>query len=410
MSAVLVLVALLTGCGSSLKGGPVAHASSAAEASSCPATVLETLGKVLARVYREGVSSERTAAAEHLIAASVGLREAIERDNPAGARIAAQALLKTGHMTNLRVVHDGRTLVNVGGRALAPLHGTLLGAAGTPVATYTTSVWSDSGFLDEARGVAEGLIALRAGERSIDGSFAIAPGSLPNAGTLTRANVHYQFTSFPAEEYPSSALRIYVLRAVRSTTSLCGQTSEDTLVNTLERVATLIYAAETGPHRTEQVRRIQSYRPLLEAVARHEPVATHAAVAILLHHHVVRLRVLDAEGQLLIDDGGPYVLAPVRALLRLNGRRIGSIVLSIQDDEGYLRLTRRLAGLHVLMYMTSPTGPELVKNSLGPNPGVVPASGSYRYRGHTFRVFTVPAEAFPSGPLTIRVLVPIPYS
>jgi hypothetical protein len=61
----------------------------------------------------------------------------------------------------------------------------------------------------------------------------------------------------------------------------------------------------------------------------------------------------------------------------------------------------------VLMYMSP--GNQLVKNSLGPLPGYVPASGSYTYRGNSFRVFTVHADEFPSGPLTIRVLVPLPY-
>jgi hypothetical protein len=84
-------------------------------------------------------------------------------------------------------------------------------------------------------------------------------------------------------------------------------------------------------------------------------------------------------------------------------------VLSIQDDEGYMRLTRRLAGLRVLMYVNSPRA-QLVKNSLGRSPGTVPASGPYEYRGRRFQVFTVNARAFPSGPLTIRVLIPIPYS
>jgi hypothetical protein len=96
----------------------------------------------------------------------------------------------------------------------------------------------------------------------------------------------------------------------------------------------------------------------------------------------------------------------VGAPLRLAGRTIGSFVLSIQDDEGYLRLTRRLVGLSVLMRM----GGELVKNSLGPDPGAVPASGAYRYRGRSFRVFTIAATAFPAGPLAIQVLVPIPYT
>ena len=57
------------------------------------------------------------------------------------------------------------------------------------------------------------------------------------------------------------------------------------------------------------------------------------------------------------------------------------------------------------MYM----GSTLVKNSLGPTPGTVPASGTYHHRGRTFRVFTLHAKAFPSGPLRIVVLIPIPY-
>ena len=119
---------------------------------------------------------------------------------------------------------------------------------------------------------------------------------------------------------------------------------------------------------------------------------------------------VSAGGHLLADVGGPYVLAPVQAPLRLHGKRIGELVLSIQDDEGYLRLAKRLVGLDVLMYMSSSAHPVLVKNSLGPDPGTVPASGTYDYRGHTFRVFTLDARSFPSGPLRVSVLVPIPYS
>jgi len=68
----------------------------------------------------------------------------------------------------------------------------------------------------------------------------------------------------------------------------------------------------------------------------------------------------------------------------------------------------RLAGLDVLMYV-NPPHLQLVKNSVGPAPGTVPPGGPYHYRGSTFDVFTLHAQAFPSGPLLIRVLVPIPY-
>ena len=397
----------LAGCGSTQTSSTVA---ATGPPKSCPETVLEALGHVVKRVYREGVSSERTATAKNLIAASSALREAVEGDNAAAARAAAQALLATGHLTNLRVTRGTHTLADLGAPALAPVHGTLTGAGGTSIASYVTSVWSDSGFLAESRGIGEGVVAIRAHEHSVGGSFALPAGKIPAQGTLKLGKVAYQYTSFHAETYPSGSARVYLLKPVSSTAGLCGASSEDTLVNTLSRVAKLIYAGEAGGRTVPQIRRVQSDQPLLRAVAAGDPAATKLAVESLLNEHIVRLRVL-AGGKLLSDVGGPYVLAPVSAPLRLGGRTIGSFVLSIQDDEGYLRLTRRLAGLDVLMYMdVSPGHPQLVKNSLGPSPGTVPDSGSYTYRGRTFRVFTLHAAAFPSGPLLIHVLIPIPYS
>ena len=140
-------------------------------------------------------------------------------------------------------------------------------------------------------------------------------------------------------------------------------------------------------------------------MAARDPEATRLAINNLLTEHIVRLRV-SVGGRLLRDVGGPYVLAPVSGVLRHGDREIGTFVLSIQDDEGYLRLARRLGGMYVLMYM----GHTLVKNSLGPAPGPVPEAGPFSYRGRRFQVFTLHASAFPSGPLTIKVLVPIPYA
>ncbi len=417
--ALLGALVLLAGCGSAFRVDPAARVIAAVDPqtagppSACATAVLATVSSVLQRVYREGISSERTGSARYLISTSTALREAVEDGDKAGARAAAKALLATGHLTNLRVIRATRTFINIGGPALAPLHGTLLGADGLPIASYVASVWADSGFLTEAGGITQGLVVLRAGGRSIGGSPALAAGALPDEGTLTREGVHYAFSSFPAEAYPSGPVRVYVLVPLSTSAALCGRTRQDTTVNTLRRVAQLIYAGETGESAQKQVRRVQRNRALLEAVARREPEAARLAVDALLNEHIVRLRV-SAGGQLLSDVGGPYVLGPVSAPLRLGGRTIGSLVLSIQDDEGYLRLARRLAGLDVLMYMNvNGARQQLVKDSLGPAPGpalaTVPADGAFAYEGRSFRVFTVHAEAFPSGPLTIRVLVPIPY-
>jgi hypothetical protein len=403
-AAVLVVVAVLAGCGSATK-----RASAEGPPKSCQATVLDTLGRVLARVYREGIFSERTASARHMIEASLPLRQALEADSPTAARIAARELLATGHMTNLLISRGTHKLVELGGSALTPLSGTIKDAQGNTLGSYLTSVWSNAGFIAEGNGVAEGTVALRSGSTQIGGTLALPPGPLGSEGTVTIAGVPYQYTSFPGAAYPSGKISVFLLRSVSSTSALCGSSSLETTANTLGRIANLIYTAEGGRRTLAQVRRVQRDQPLLHAVARRDPTATRTAVEALLHHHLVRLRVLAPDGTLLVDDGGPFVLAPVTAPLRLGGKKIGSIVLSIQDDEGYKRLLGRLVGLKVLMYMGDAAHQKLVKNSLGPNPGNVPASGDYSYRGNDFRVFTVHAEAFPSGPLTIRVLIPIPY-
>jgi hypothetical protein len=403
------VIATLGGCGTSRS---VAHASDAASSSApvasttCAATVVDALGRIAQRVYDEGVSSERTATAVHLVTASLPLRQAVQAGDAQATRTAERALLATGHMTNLKVMRGGRVLAAVGGpHALAPLSGTLTEAAGTPIATFLASVWADSSFISEITGIDEGSIALRAGGHSLAGSFPLPRGELSTEGSLIERHVKYRYTSFPVAVYPAGELRAYVLRSYPSIAALCGHSREDALVNTVSRVAENIYTAESGRRAQVAVRRVQRDQALLRAVAAHEPFATQRAIEGLLNHHIVRLRV-SAGGRLLSDVGGPYVLAPVRAPLRLGGHTIGSFVLSIQDDEGYKRLSKRLAGVDVLMYM----GSELVKNSLGPNPGDVPSSGTYHYRGLTFRVYTFHAQSFPSGPLKINVLIPIPYT
>ncbi|MGH2904636.1 MAG: hypothetical protein ACRDK7_13795 [Solirubrobacteraceae bacterium] len=424
--AIALLLALAIGYVASNDDDPPARANGDVQlggaSSPCGATVLQALSQVTQRVYDEGVSSERTEIALRLVKGSHALREAVEHDDSSAARTAAQALLAGGHLTNLTVTRGGRTLASVGAKgALAPLHGSILDASGAPIASFVTSVWADRGFLSELKGVVEGDIALREGNRSLDGSFEMPAGAIPPAGTLTEHGTVFQYASFPAAVYPSGSgsgsgsLRVYILRTAASTAHFCGASTQDTLVNTLSRVAALIYAGEIGPHALLQVHGAQHNSALLKAVAERNPIATRKAVVGLVydHSHIVRLRV-SAGGHLLADVGGPYVLGPVSAPLRLHGKQIGELVLSIQDDEGYLRLARRLVGIDVLMYM-HPTGthPELVKNSLGPGVGglsSIPASGTYHYRGQTFAVFTFDARAFPAGTLRIRELIPLPYS
>jgi hypothetical protein len=417
------LLVCLGGCGSSAKIGavtratpiPLAHDASHA----CASTALEALGHVAVRVYREGLSSERTRAAQRLIAGSRALREAVAHADPVATRAAAQALVASGHLTNLRVVRGARTLADVGApAALAPLSGTLHDAHGNALATFLASVWADDGYLAETQGLTEGRVALRARGSSIAGSFALGPGEPPPLGALVVGGVAYRYTSFPAAAFPAGTLRVYVLRSLRSLAPLCGRTPQDTTVDAISRIARLVYDGEAGHRAQIQVQRVQRDPALLRAVSRSDPAATRRAVVALLNQHIVRLRVLAGSGtraqrvspgsvggRLLSDVGGPFVLAPVRAPLRLRGRTIGNFVLSIQDDLGYLLLARRLAGMQVLMRR----GGAAIMSSLRPAPTAVPTRGPFGYQGRSYRAFTFRAEAFPSGPLQITVLIPIPY-
>jgi len=426
-------------------------------ARACSQAVLGALGDVADNVYREGVSSARTASALSMITHSIPLREAIERDEPRAVRTAAQALIASGHMTDLIVTStttgpgtgpgtssgtgpvpspdpgpgtagpakngNGRVLTDAGpAGALAPLHGSILGATGAPIASFVASVWADEGFLDETNGIAEGLTVLRAHGHTVAGSLALPTGALPAAGELTVKGTDYRYTSFAAGAYPTgNPLRVYLFRSVSSIAPLCAHTPTGTIVNTVSRVARLIYDGEIGASALKQMRRVQHNQPLLRAVAAREPEATRLAIDKLLNEHIVRIRVT-VGGQLLSDVGGPHVLAPVRAPLRLAGKTIGEVTISIQDDLGYLLLAQRLAGLRVVMYadptpagstaepLPGSTRPQVVMSSFQTPPAQIPAAGSLRYRGHDYRVYTLHAEAFPSGPLRIAVLIPIPYS
>ena len=188
---------------------------------------------------------------------------------------------------------------------------------------------------------------------------------------------------------------------------------EATLVNTLEHIAKLIYEGEIGAAhaRADPARAAQPGAAAAVAAPRPaaDPRRDLQRCSTPPHRAHARQR---AGGKLLSDVGGPYVLAPVTAPLRLHGRTIGSAVLSIQDDEGYLRLTRRLAGLRVLMYMDGASGqPNSSRTASARRPGSVPAERPLRTTaGSTSGCSRSTPTAFPSGPLTIRVLIPIPYS
>ncbi len=200
---------------------------------------------------------------------------------------------------------------------------------------------------------------------------------------------------------------MYLLKSIASIAPLCGATRQDTLVNTLSRVATLIYTSEARRARAPQVHRVQHDQPLLRAVARARPARDAQAVEHLLTSTSCACASAPADG-CWRTSAARTCSRRCSAPLRLNGRQIGSIVLSIQDDEGYKRLAGRLAGLRRADVHEPAPIRQLVKNSLGPAPGAVPASGSYRYRGRTLPRVHAARPGVPVGSAADRRADPDP--
>lgn len=190
----------------------------------------------------------------------------------------------------------------------------------------------------------------------------------------------------------------------------CGPAAAEVLARTAGSVATRIYAGElSGSETLSDKSQVEHFTPLLAAVASGERAAVNAAVSSLVfsHTHVVRLRVTRG-GVVLADVGGPYILAPVSGTLRFHGRPVGSYVLSVQDDLGYVKLETRFIGAPLILRTGARTVP--VEGVLAPGPASIPDHGPVNYRNTSYEAFSFNASAFPSGPLRISLLLPIPSS
>ena len=187
----------------------------------------------------------------------------------------------------------------------------------------------------------------------------------------------------------------------------CGSAGAEVLALTAGAVAQRIYAAEEHSAEVESDKRqIETYAPLLSAVESGERAAIETAVHHLVysHTHIVRLRV-DHGSQLLFDEGGPYILAPVAGTLRSRGETIGHFVFSVQDDLGYVKLVTRFLG--VPLVLRDESGQVPVEGLLSPGPATIPDHGPVSYRGASYQAYSFDAGDYPSGRLRVSLLLPV---
>ena len=430
---------LLAGCGSAAAPDPPPAAKPRAAsmtAQACASTLAATYGTVARRVYHEGNSSTTQRLNVGLVRRSRTLRAAVLADDPAAAAVAAKALIATGHVARLLVRdRSGRVLADVGaGTALAPAHVMLRDAAGGAIGTALVSDQSAVALVSTVDNLTNGGASVRDGTTVIAGDRRADGVHLPAAGLVDARGTMYAAWSFPARGFPSGTWKIVMLRSVSNPRAPCGATAIATVETAIGRAITHIYQGErSGTVLQAQARRVQANAPLLDAVAARNPAAARVAIDHLLTQHIVRIRVTIG-GRTLVNVGGPFVLAPDTVPLRRGDRTIGEATLSVQDDLGYVLLARRLVHVQVVVRLppsltitpaqarkvaisSRRVGGYQVTVRAGAQPvmttvaaaGTIPASGPVTIGGSSYEAFTLKATAFPTGPLPIVALIPIPY-
>jgi hypothetical protein len=420
--AFLTTIGLLAGCGSAAATHSATSASLAAPgaasghsrsalansttsatspaSASCATTVAGTLGTVATRVYREAAGGSIVAEAIHRVQSSSALAGAIDSGNAAAAASALRGLL-AGQIIRVEVLRGGHVFARAGsGSAIAPVHGSIPGTS----ATFILSTQPDHAYLQVVHQLTGAQVLLLGGGGqplggTIGGSL---PAGVPTTGPLTLAGQSYQAFTLPGAVYPSGPLRIVLLTP--SATISCPGSTAQARVETLGHVGERIYQEELhSPDVIATLHHMESSTVFQRAVAAGDAKATRAAIVDFFgqHIHVVRVRVT-VGSKLLIDLGGPFVLAPVHGTLRSGGRVVGHFAYAIQDDAGYLRLARLFTGADILMR----TGSRQVMGTLDPGPPSVPDRGEVTYRGHAYQAYSFLGEAFPEGPLRISLLLP----
>ncbi len=192
--------------------------------------------------------------------------------------------------------------------------------------------------------------------------------------------------------------------------SPCGPASAAAVASVDGAVARGIYAGELRSSEVSaDIAHITGSQALLSALASGNEAAVYTAVHTIVytpHWHIVRLRVV-MSGRVLADVGGPDIIAPVSGTLRWRGRALGTYVMSVQDDVGFVKLVSRFIGVPVDLYR----GGAFLMGTLQPAPpSTLSAGATLTVAGNAYYDYAFDAGAFPSGALRVALLVPRPTS
>jgi hypothetical protein len=413
LGALLLVLSLwlLTGCGagSQSRGEAVTITDTAAvsaAARSCPAASQEAIEAVAHRVYQESAGGRIVAQALERLKDSGALARAVQADDRTATRRVLRELL-LNQIVSVRVTRSGRTVAGIErGFGIAPSSEPLVGADGRTVGQVTVSVQGANGYAQTLEGLLHAQVVVGGTGGDVIATLSPAPKLAAGAREAAYGGVRYRVDTFAATGFPDRALRVSLLTPTSAIAAVCaedGATAAQAEADTLGLVAERVYYAEHEGSKAELLRRyVERSRPFRKAVLAGNAKATRAAIIgfFRTHLHIVRVRVIRG-GKLLIDVGGPHVLAPIPGVIRTaRGRVAAHFLLAIQDDLGFQILAHAFTGAQVVMR----EGSREVMGSLKPGPASIPSRGRVAYRGSDYQAYSFMARAFPNGPLRISLL------
>jgi hypothetical protein len=171
------------------------------------------------------------------------------------------------------------------------------------------------------------------------------------------------------------------------------------------------YHNETkGAKLFQQLGRIARDGILLDALSRGDLAGAQAEADAQLRSpvnhlaHVTRISVIRGSRVLVnatVNSDGVFVVAPGTRILRSHGRLLGTLLVSIQDVTGFVKLVHDLTGAEVLVLGASGH----VRTSLGAAARVrLPVSGQVTIAGRRYFVRSFREIGWGNEPLTVWIL------
>jgi hypothetical protein len=161
----------------------------------------------------------------------------------------------------------------------------------------------------------------------------------------------------------------------------------------------------------QQLNRIARDGTMLNALSRGDVAGAQAEADVQLRSpgnhfaHVTRISVVRGSRVLVnatVNSDGVFVVAPASRVLRSHGRLLGTLLVSIQDVTGYVKVVHDLTGADVVARGASGH----VRISRGsPTAGPLPSSGQVTIAGRKYSVRSFHEVGWGNEPLTVWILL-----